>query len=149
MKAYLNETSLSVPGLPWGSASRCQTLFDLRIEILTLIKIKILPPKFPIFIVLGSKFTKKWLHTIWKWYSGVLIGHLLVFGQWNLFFCGVEWTDRCSIPQFTILRTTISKRMAIHCLRFFIFGSRKIIFTYKRFLKFFLGHLEYKYQKVT
>ena len=35
MKAYLDATSLSVPGLPQGSASRCQTLFDIRIEILT------------------------------------------------------------------------------------------------------------------
>ena len=58
MKAYPNETSLSVQGLPRGSSSRCQTLFDMRIETLTLIKIKSLSPKFPIFIVLGSKFTK-------------------------------------------------------------------------------------------
>ena len=61
MKAYLNETSLPVPGLPQESASRCQTLCDIRIEFLTLIKIKSLPPQFShIYIFIFVFFNKLW-----------------------------------------------------------------------------------------
>ena len=138
MKVYLNETSLSVPGLPWGSASRWQTLFDLRIEILTLIKIKILPPKFPIFIVLGSNLPK---NGYIPYESGILLCLLVIF--WSLaneiyFFVVLNELICIQNPQFTKLRTTISKRMAIHCL-IFNFWLKKDNFYLKKLFYFFLA----------
>ena len=62
--------------------------FDIRIEILT--------SKRSHICCIRLKLYQKLLHTMWKRYSGMLIGHFLVFGQWEPYICGLQWTDWCS-----------------------------------------------------
>ena len=82
--------------------------------------------------------------------SNILVCFLVIF--WSLanenpiFVAFNELIDVQNI-QFTILQTSISKKMSILQIEFFIFGSRKIIFTQN--LTFNFAHLEYKLQKGT